>query len=104
MELGESIENTAKREVYEETGLLVEELSLFNVFSGESYFRKLENQDEFYMVTIVYSSNKFTGTEKVSDEESLKLQFYKIDNLPKVMLGTHKNILHNFLKKQLTQK
>ncbi|MDO6632240.1 NUDIX hydrolase [Bacillus thuringiensis] len=99
MELGESIENTAKREVYEETGLLVEELTLFNVFSGESYFEKLENKDEFYAITVVYSSTKFKGKLQISDDESLKLHFYNIDNLPEDMLITHRNILYDFLKK-----
>src|SRR5215213_6141534 len=34
MELGESAEETARREVWEETGLTVGELRLFGVFSG----------------------------------------------------------------------
>ncbi|MGE1026938.1 NUDIX hydrolase [Bacillus sp. GMs2/2] len=99
MELGESIENTAKREIHEETGLLVEGLTLFNVFSGESYFRKLENKDEFYAITVVYSSKKFKGKLQISDNESLHLHFYNIDKLPEDMLITHRNILYDFLKK-----
>lgn len=76
MELGESIENTAKREVDEETGLPVEELTSLNVFSGESYFRKLGNKDEFYAITVVYSSTKSKGKLQISDEESLNSHFY----------------------------
>ena len=34
MELGESTEEVARREVYEETGLRVDELHLINVYSG----------------------------------------------------------------------
>ncbi|MGX5389966.1 NUDIX hydrolase [Bacillus thuringiensis] len=97
--LMESIENTAKREMYEETGLLVEGLTLFNVFSGESYFRELENKDEFYAITVVYSSKKFKGKLQISDNEFLHLYFYNIDKLPEDMLITHRNILYDFLKK-----
>ena len=38
MELGESMEETARREVQEETGLVVGELELMGIFSGEDYF------------------------------------------------------------------
>ncbi len=38
MDLGESFEEVAKREVYEETGLVVENLKLLNVFSGSEYY------------------------------------------------------------------
>ncbi|WP_212119884.1 NUDIX domain-containing protein [Niallia circulans] len=34
MDLGESFEEVAKREVFEETGLVVENLTLLNIFSG----------------------------------------------------------------------
>ncbi len=36
MELGEMVEETGIREVREETGLIVYDLKLFNVYSGES--------------------------------------------------------------------
>jgi hypothetical protein len=41
MELGESLEETARREVKEETGLTVGELELMGIFSGNNYFIKL---------------------------------------------------------------
>lgn len=98
MELGESTENTAKRELYEETGLLVDNLTLVGVFSGKEYFVKLQNGDEFYAVTVVYTSKDFKGELLVSDTESLDLRFFKLDAIPEDMMDSHKDIFHNFLK------
>ncbi len=36
MELGETVEETGTHEVREETGLIVYDLKLFHVYSGES--------------------------------------------------------------------
>lgn len=38
MELGESTEETAKREIFEETGLTIDHLHLFNVYSGSELY------------------------------------------------------------------
>ncbi|SDW57341.1 ADP-ribose pyrophosphatase YjhB, NUDIX family [Marininema mesophilum] len=98
MELGESAENTATRELYEETGLLVDNLTLVGVFSGEEYFVKLQNGDEFYAVTIVYTSQDFEGELLVSDKESLDLRFFQLDTIPENMMGSSKKILNNVMK------
>ena len=39
MDLGESLEETASREVLEETGLFVSNLELLHVFSGPDYLK-----------------------------------------------------------------
>ncbi|MFE0505995.1 NUDIX hydrolase [Peribacillus butanolivorans] len=102
MELGESTEITAKRELYEETGFLVDNLTLVGVFSGKEYFVKLQNGDEFYAVTVVYTSKDFEGELLVSDTESLDLRFFKLDAIPEDMMDSHKDIFHSFLKKTET--
>jgi len=38
LELGESLEEAAKREVYEETNLKISHLQLFDIFSGKDYY------------------------------------------------------------------
>ncbi len=43
MEIGETFEQTAKRETFEETGLEVNELTLFGIYSGESCFVQYPN-------------------------------------------------------------
>lgn len=40
MELGESLEENAKREVYEEVGLTCGQLELFNIYSGADLYHQ----------------------------------------------------------------
>jgi ADP-ribose pyrophosphatase YjhB (NUDIX family) len=61
VELGEVVETAARREVREETGLELGEISLFGVFSGMDLFYVYPNGDEVYNVTIVYLTHFNTG-------------------------------------------
>lgn len=47
MDLGESMEETAKREVREETGLVVENLSFVQLFSGKEFFVRTKTAISF---------------------------------------------------------
>lgn len=60
VELGEAVEMAARREVREETGLELGDLSLFGVFSGPELFYRYPNGDEVHNVSIVYLA-RFTG-------------------------------------------
>ncbi|MDX1805697.1 MAG: NUDIX hydrolase [Paenisporosarcina sp.] len=97
MDLGESLEETASREVLEETGLSVSDLELCQVFSGPDYYFKIDNGDEFYSVTVVYQTKTFTGTLQANAEETLSLSFFPIDNLPHQLLASNKNFLRKCL-------
>jgi 8-oxo-dGTP pyrophosphatase MutT (NUDIX family) len=97
MELGESLEETAKREVKEETGLLIGHLKLEGVFSGSEYFLKVANGDELYSVTAVYSTRDYEGEIKMDESESVDLQFFSLEQLPE---GLQKSYL-DFIKQYL---
>ncbi|PFG05131.1 NUDIX hydrolase [Bacillus sp. es.034] len=99
MELGESTEEVARREVYEETGLKVNELHLINVYSGPEHYVKAENGDEFYVVTVAYYSEGYEGELKIDQSESITCEFFYPDELPTNMVKSHKVILDEFLSK-----
>ncbi len=70
VELGEVIEDAAKRETREEVNLEVRNMSLFGVFSGPELYYKYPNGDEVYNVSIVYLSNDWHGEIKLNDEHT----------------------------------
>ena len=82
MELGESTEDVARREVFEETRLTVEDLKLINVYSGPSQYIKAENGDEFFAVTVAYYTENFSGTLVVDQVELNDCQFIDPLELP----------------------
>ena len=82
MELGESLEDTARREVKEETGLDIGNLKLVTVFSGKDYYLKIPNGDELYSVTAVYVTNEVNGTIKIDNVESIDVQYFNLNKLP----------------------
>ncbi|MGI2328996.1 NUDIX hydrolase [Planococcus sp. YIM B11945] len=99
MELGESTEDVAKREVLEETGLAVEELRLINVYSGPEHFAIAENGDEFYVVTVAYYTDCYTGELTIDRTESASVEFFEPGQLPDYMVGSHRVIIKEFLAK-----
>ncbi|MEH7480102.1 NUDIX domain-containing protein [Neobacillus drentensis] len=83
LELGESVEEAGRREVFEETGVEIGQLQLVEIFSGKQYFRKLPNGDEFYPVTIAYLSKDIKNhTIKIDGKESIDAGFFPLHELP----------------------
>jgi len=76
MELGESTQETVWREVKEETGLILGDLTLFGVYSGEGYRCVAQNGDEFDVVTIVYTTDAYEGKVTVMDDESISFEWF----------------------------
>lgn len=81
VEPGEVVEEAAKRETLEETGLEISGLSLFGVFSGEDQFYRYPNGDEVYNVTIVYISH-IQGEEVHISAEHTDWKYFPLGELP----------------------
>ncbi|KGR79416.1 NUDIX hydrolase [Ureibacillus manganicus] len=97
MNLGESFEQVAIREVLEETGLHIQSLRLLAVFSGEDTYVKGANGDEFYSVTAVFMTDQTKGEIHFETPETVDVQYFKNDELPEQMVGSHRNFIYQFL-------
>ena len=97
MELGESSEDTARREIFEETGLKLGALKLLGVYSGQNYFCRAANGDEFYTVVIAYVSDEFFGDPIVHDDESLQFQWLDPLKLPENIANSHQQMLKDYI-------
>lgn len=84
MELFETIEETAIRELKEETGITAESLSLVGVLSGKDYYFEYPNGDKMHTVIVLFKVINYSGEIKVSDNESKNLKFFDMNNLPKM--------------------
>lgn len=85
-ELGESLEETARRELLEETGLEVGELKLLAVLSGPEYYYRYPNGDEVYNVSAMFVGRYQGNPINLDPEETKDLQFFDLSQpLPPLM-------------------
>lgn len=84
LELGETLGEAARRELFEETGLETENLELCGVFSGEEFYYRYPNGDESYNVIVLYQARGVTGDLQMNDGESLALAYFSRENYPKL--------------------
>ena len=82
MELYETIEETAIRELKEEANLVAKDLELVTVLSGKDYYFEYPNGDKMCTVIVLFKVLNYDGELKVNDDESKKIAFFSLDNLP----------------------
>lgn len=82
VELDEVVEDAARRELQEETGLIALDMELFGVFSGKDTHYVYPNGDEVSNVDIVYLCKRYEGTLKCQEGEVEALDFFPADALP----------------------
>ncbi len=82
MEPGESFEDCARRELFEETGLVAEDLVHYMNLSGKKLHYIYPNGDEIYAAEEVFLCRRYSGTMKKQSSEVLKLEFFDLDCLP----------------------
>lgn len=106
VEIGETVEDTAIRECFEETSLKLkkENLKLFGLYSDIKQNRVIEYDDNcFHAIDIIYSY-KLLDQDAIlkKSNESIDVSFFSIKNLPKDIVPPAKDPIEDFLKENLS--
>ena len=99
LDLKETIEDAGKRELFEETGIIADELELFKIYSGEITHYVYFNGDEIYGVDAVFICKKYHGELKAQENEVRNLIFCPLDKMPEKMSKRNKQIVKDLLNK-----
>ncbi|WP_371811540.1 NUDIX hydrolase [Sporosarcina sp. Te-1] len=82
MELGETLEEVARRELWEETNITAIELTPFKLYSGKELYYRYPHGDEVYNVVATYICKQFHGCLQGNPDEVLDAQFFSPSELP----------------------
>ena len=82
MEPVESFEEAAVRELREETGITVEKLRLFGIYSGEERVIHYPNKDVVYSLSVIFITGSYSGVISDSDGEVLEHRFFDREEIP----------------------
>ena len=103
IELDEKVEDAAKRELLEETGLTANSLELFGVFSGEDTHYIYPNGDEVFNIDIVFICRDYSGELICQNNEVEQLKFFAIEELPNKISPPIKVALNKWIDEKLSQ-
>jgi 8-oxo-dGTP pyrophosphatase MutT (NUDIX family) len=101
VELYEEVEQAAKRELFEETGLTATNLELFGVFSGEEMTYTYPNNDIASIIDIVFICTEFIGRVLTTTDETTDCKWFSIDDLPENISPTNVVPLNKFIQTQI---
>lgn len=103
VEIDEKVEDAAKRELYEETGLIAKELTLLGVFSGKEMHNIYPNGDEVSNVDIVYICKSYYGELKCQVGEVENLKFFDVSDLPDNIFKSNLPAIEEYVSKTITK-
>ena len=92
-ELGETLEDTARRELFEETGLTARTLRFLTLCSGPEFAYTYPNADRVEDVTAVYQAVEVEGDLRTDEFENSGLGYFGVHDLPSPMQTLSERVL-----------
>ena len=92
-ELGESMEEAARRELLEDTGLLANRVRLLTLCSGPEFAHTYPNGDRIDQVAALYQALEVEGYPRAGEQESLEVRYFAVDGLPSPMEPLSEHLL-----------
>ncbi len=99
VEPDEYVEDAAKRELLEETGLRADKLEFFGVYSGPDNHFYYPNGDEVSYVEVVFVCRDWSGELRPQPGEVDELRFFPADALPEDVTPTNRRALRDWAEK-----
>lgn len=103
MELGETPEQAARREAFEETGLVLGEMAFFSIVSGEEGHHIYPNGDEVYALDVNYVCYDFSGELRPQEDEVLDMRFFGMKELPDGLCVRDLKIISEILEQRKSE-
>ena len=100
LEMGETFEEAAVREVSEEAGIVVSNLRLFRVFSGKRMHFIYPNGDEVYNAVCIFETKDYSGTAVPDNIESSSIGFFEYDGLTESLHPPDMTIIEEYFKER----
>ena len=93
MEMGETFEETVRRETMEESGLTLGKLEVFKLISGRDRIIEYPNGDVCFGPGIVFITSEYEGSIVNDPEEVMEHRFFKRSELPSNLNRFDKDII-----------
>ena len=100
MELGESVHDALRREVFEETSLTVLKARPFGIYTNPANTITYPNGDQSQPYTTAFLVDEWSGTVTPDGDESLDLRFFPLDQLPPpdLLLPAHRRVFEDLAR------
>lgn len=97
VELYERVEDAARRELEEETGLVAEDLTLLGVFSGPELAHTYPNGDQVSNIDHVYLCRRWRGQPVCQPGEVEELAFFAPEAIPARLFAANRPAIRAWL-------